>query len=264
MNPSGQYPNRYVAIGDSFTEGVGDDLPDGSVRGWADLVAGVLSEEWIRRDPAAASTGYANLAVRGKLLGQIIDDQLDAAIGLRPDLVTFAGGGNDMLRPRADATSLLRLIDLATARLVDTGATVLLFTGPDPCDRLPLGRRIRLTGDRLAAGVRTVAERRGALLVDLWQVSELRDPSFWAGDRLHLGAAGHHQVAGRVLDTLGVQRPAAWTAPAGSPEPQRRTARTELDFYWEYVGPWVRRRLTGTSSGDHRPPKRPVLGPIGW
>ncbi len=254
--------DRFVALGDSFTEGMGDPMPDGSVRGWADLVAGVLSQDWVRRDPAGERTGYANLAIRGKLLGPIIDEQLDPALALRPDLLTFAGGGNDMLRPRADLPSLLRLIDLTVARLVDSGATVVIFTGADPCDGLPLGARIRATGDRLAAGARVVAERRGALLVDLWPILELRDPRFWAPDRLHLNDLGHRQVAGRVLDTLHIERPAYWTAPAGSAQRPPRTARNELDFYWEYVGPWVRRRLTGTSSGDHRPPKRPVLAPI--
>ncbi|MET3803703.1 lysophospholipase L1-like esterase [Nakamurella sp. UYEF19] len=254
--------DRYVAMGDSFTEGVGDPLPDGSVRGWADLVGGVLSEDWLARDPAGESTGYANLAIRGKLLGPIIDEQLDAALDLHPDLVSFAGGGNDILRPRSDLPSLLRLVDLTVARLVDSGATVVVFTGADPCDGLPLGHRIRSTGDRLAAGARTVAERRGAVLVDLWPIEELRDPAYWAADRLHLNEIGHRQVAARVLDAIGVRRPAFWTTPAGSPVRVPRTARNELDFYWEYVGPWVRRRLTGTSSGDHRPPKRPVLAPL--
>lgn len=254
--------DRYVALGDSFTEGMGDPLPDGSVRGWADLVAGVLSEQWLERDPAGERTGYANLAIRGKLLGPIIDEQLDPALELEPDLITFAGGGNDMLRPRADLQQLIRLVDLAVARLADSGATVLIFTGADPCDGLPLGARIRATGDRLAAGARRVAERRGALLVDLWSVEELRDPRYWAADRLHLNDLGHRQVAARVLDTLRIRRPDIWSVPAGVPIPPARTARTELDFYWEYVGPWVRRRLTGTSSGDDRPPKRPVLGPL--
>ncbi len=256
------FPSRYVAVGDSFTEGVGDELTDGTVRGWADLVAGVLSAQWISTDPAGERTGYANLAVRGKLLGPIIDEQLDAALDLHPDLVTFAGGGNDMLRPRADLPSLLRLLDLAVARLSDSGARVLVFTGADPCDGLPFGARIRSTGDRLGVGVRKVAERRGALVVDLWPIEELRDPRYWAADRLHLNSIGHQQVAARVLDLLQIGRPAAWSVPVGSSEPLRRTAREELDFYWEYVGPWVRRRLTGTSSGDHRPPKRPVLAPM--
>jgi hypothetical protein len=167
-----------------------------------------------------------------------------------------------MLRPRADLPTLIRLVDLTVARLVDSGATVVMFTGADPCDGLPLGARIRATGDRLSAGARRVADRRGALLVDLWPVTELRDPRYWAADRLHLNELGHRQVAARVLDVLGIERPDFWTAPAGSPVPPPRTARTQLDFYWEYVGPWVRRRLTGTSSGDRRPPKRPVLAPM--
>ena len=260
--PNDVHPARYVAIGDSFTEGVGDERPDGTVRGWADLVAGVLSQEWIRTDPAGEHTGYANLAIRGKLLGPIIDEQLDPALELRPDLVSFAGGGNDMLRPRCDVPSLLRLVDLTAARLADSGARVVMFTGADPCDGLPLGARIRASGDRLAAGVRRIAGRRGAVLVDLWPIEELRDPRYWAPDRLHLSPVGHHQVAGRVLDAIGVGRPAGWTEPIDATAPPPRTARTELDFYWEYVGPWVRRRLTGTSSGDHRPPKRPALAPI--
>lgn len=256
------FPSRYVAVGDSFTEGVGDELPDGSVRGWADLVAGVLAQRWIGKDSVGGRTGYANLSVRGKLLSSIIDEQLDAALDLHPDLVTFAGGGNDMLRPRADLPSLLRLLDLAIARLADSGAKVLVFTGADPCDGLPFGARIRATGDRLGAGVRRIADRRGALVVDLWGVRELRDPRFWAPDRLHLNPIGHQQVAARVLDVLEIKHPASWSEPVGMPGPLPRTTRDELDFYREYVGPWVRRRLTGTSSGDHRPPKRPVLAPM--
>jgi len=254
--------DRYVALGDSFTEGVGDEMPDGSVRGWADLVAVVLSERWLRQDPAGERTGYANLAVRGKLLGAIIDEQLDPALDLHPDLITFAGGGNDMLRPRTDPLTLLRLIDLTVARMRDSGATVVMFTGADPCDGLPLGARIRAIGDRLAAGARTIADRRGAVLVDLWSIEELRQPAYWASDRLHLNQLGHQQVAGRVLDVLGLERPSLWTAPPGLSALSPRTARKELDFYWEYVGPWVRRRLTGTSSGDRHPPKRPVLAPF--
>ena len=255
-------PDRYVAMGDSFTEGVGDELPDGSVRGWADLVAGVLSGNWNQLDPAAQRTGYANLAIRGKLLAAIIDEQLEPALALRPDLITFSGGGNDMLRPRSDGPMLLRLIDLTVARLTDSGATVVVFTGADPCDGLPFGTRIRAGGDRLAAGVRTIATRRNALLVDLWPVIELRDPRYWSVDRLHLNSIGHHQVAGRVLDVLGLARPPGWTTPTSDPVPPPHSARTQLDFYSDYVGPWVRRRLTGTSSGDHRPPKRPALVPL--
>ena len=101
--------SSLVSIGDSFTEGVGDELPDGRVRGWADLVALGLAQ---------ASTepfGYANLAIRGRLLEPIVTEQLDAAIALAPSLISINGGGNDMLRPQftiaAVAERLLAAVD---------------------------------------------------------------------------------------------------------------------------------------------------------
>src|ERR1700683_5293149 len=81
----------FVAIGDSFTEGLNDPLPDGGFRGWADRVAAVLAE----RVPGFR---YANLAVRGKLLAEVIAEQLPSAIDMAPDLVSVAAGGNDVLR----------------------------------------------------------------------------------------------------------------------------------------------------------------------
>ncbi|MCC7127666.1 MAG: SGNH/GDSL hydrolase family protein, partial [Microbacteriaceae bacterium] len=93
-----QHPwSRYVAIGDSFTEGIGDPEPrsPGGNRGWADRVAEVLSA---KTDDFA----YANLAIRGRLLQQIFDEQVEPALELRPDLVTVSAGGNDILRPGSD------------------------------------------------------------------------------------------------------------------------------------------------------------------
>ena len=57
---------RYVAIGDSFTEGVGDEYPDGTPRGWADRLAEKLAEAryyreyvwpWVARRLTGRSTG---------------------------------------------------------------------------------------------------------------------------------------------------------------------------------------------------------------
>src|SRR5918993_3108352 len=85
---------RFVAIGDSFTEGVGDPEPasPNGVRGWADRVAEVLSQQ-------VDDFAYANLAVRGKLIAQIAAGQVEAALELKPDLISFAAGGNDVIRP---------------------------------------------------------------------------------------------------------------------------------------------------------------------
>lgn len=240
----------YVAVGDSFTEGLGDERPDGSLRGWADLVA------------EHAAQRYANLAVRGKLLGQIIDDQLEPALALKPELVTFAGGGNDLLRPRADVANLRRLFDLAIARFQDAGATVVVFTGADPSAHLPMKRMLRAHGEVFGTVAREVAARRGVRLVDLWPDPVLKDRRYWSADHLHLNTAGHHQVAARVLDALDLPRPTDWTTSAPAVPPAARPFMEQAEFYRDYVGPWVQRRLTGRSSGDHRAPKRPQLSPL--
>src|SRR4051812_19850076 len=105
----------FVAMGDSFTEGLNDAYPDGTYRGWADLVAARLAID------AGPDFGYANLAVRGKLLGQIIDDHLEPILAMSPALVSVAGGGNDSLRPRADPHSLVDKLDAVVGQLRSTG-----------------------------------------------------------------------------------------------------------------------------------------------
>src|SRR5918911_1267525 len=110
--------HRYVALGDSFTEGVGDPDParPNGLRGWADRVAEVLAGR------ADADFGYANLAIRGRKLPAIIEEQVEPALALRPDLVTIHGGGNDVLRPRVDLDALAQRYDDAVGRLIGSGA----------------------------------------------------------------------------------------------------------------------------------------------
>lgn len=148
-------------MGDSFTEGLEDELgPSGRHLGWADRVAAALAT----RD---GGLRYANLAVRGRLLDQVVDEQLPIALGLSPDLVTFHAGPNDVLRPRADVPAVLTRYDAAVASLRGTGVDTVLFTVIERAGGT--GRTAQRLADRFAAfnaGVRDVARRHGALLVD--------------------------------------------------------------------------------------------------
>lgn len=243
--------SSYVAIGDSFTEGVGDDLPDGRVRGWADLVALGL---------AAASTQpvtYANLAIRGRLLAPIVSGQLDAAIALAPALLSINGGGNDILRPRVSITAIADQLEAAVDRAVASGVHVLLVSGADPTRHIPLGSFVRARGEQLAASVRDRLPKEHVTFVDNWADSELGLLPYWSRDKLHLNPVGHARVAGNVLAALGV--PIADASTSGTPaEAHERTA-----AYWRrYVLPWIGRRLTGRSSGDDREPKIATLQPV--
>ncbi len=252
--------HRYVALGDSFTEGVGDHdetRPNG-VRGWADRVAEVLATR-------ADDFTYANLGVRGRKLGQVIAEQVEPAIALRPDLITLYAGANDVLRPRVDIDRLVAIYDAGIGRLITDGARLVLFTAYDTGGPNATGIFGALRG-RFAIYnelVREVADRHGATLVDFWRMRDLDDPRMWDVDRLHLSPAGHQRVAVAVLDALQIGhdlRPAHLDPLPTLTARERRAA----DIAWAktYLGPWVRRRLTGTSSGDEIDPRRPVPSPI--
>jgi len=252
----------YVALGDSFTEGL-DDLtaPDGGYRGWADRFAE-------RLDARQPGLRYANLAVRGKTLRQVADDQVPVAISLRPDLVSIAAGGNDMLRPGADPDTLAAEFDQVIVTLQQAGCPVLMFTGFDP--RFPVLRLIRGKVAAFNMHLRAIADRHQCHVVDLWSMHVLRDPRAWSADRLHLTADGHRRVALRTCEVLGVPVDEDWREPWPPLGQVRRTAAAgwlsarRMDARWArmHAAPWVGRRIRGRSSGDGIPPKRPQLLPF--
>jgi lysophospholipase L1-like esterase len=247
---------RFVAMGDSFTEGVGDDDPaaPNGVRGWADRTA-----EQLATDPGFR---YANLAIRGKLMGQVLAEQLEPALAMAPDLVTLYAGGNDLMRPKVDIDALMVAYEHAVTRIRATGARLVLFTGVDGVEDA-LFRKIRGRVAIYNEHVRGIAARHGALLVDMWAMRQLRDRRLWAPDRLHLNAFGHTEVARAVLDVLGVAHPLT-AADLGSPAVLSPAERRSQNLRWaqEHAVPWVRRRLRGESSGDTLAPKRPTLAPV--
>jgi lysophospholipase L1-like esterase len=252
-----QHPwSRYVAIGDSFTEGIGDAQPasPGGHRGWADRVAEVLSQG---NDDFA----YANLAVRGKLIRQIVAEQIEPALALHPDLITIAAGGNDVIRPGTDPDEIAARFDEAINRLSVDGATILLFTGVD-VGFSPVFRGLRGKVAIYNENLRYIAAKYDCVVADQWALREIQDTRMWAPDRLHLNALGHHTVARMVLAALNVPNDLEPQNPEPMPGVTWRQARTD-DLAWarEYLVPWVLRRIRHRSSGDHVLPKRPEAGP---
>ncbi|MCI1207197.1 MAG: SGNH/GDSL hydrolase family protein [Microbacteriaceae bacterium] len=247
---------RYVAVGDSFTEGVGDEDPllPGGVRGWADRVAEVLATQ----NPAFT---YANLAIRGKLIAPIVAGQVEHAVALQPDLITFCAGGNDILRPGTDPDDIAAQFDRALARLASTGARLVVFTGIDVGSR-PVFGLIRGKVAIYNENIRVSAARYGATVVDQWGMTFLQDPRMWAPDRLHFSALGHHNMAIQVLSALGIPNQLHPEQP--EPTPEHGWLPTTEDLHWarDYLWPWVVRRVRGASSGDGRHAKRPHPTPV--
>lgn len=246
----------FVALGDSFTEGLDDPDPAGAgFRGWADRLAGVLAAR-------QASFRYANLAVRGKVLGQVVAEQVPVAVASAPDLVSLCAGGNDIMRPSADPDRLGASMADAVAAVRTTGAQVLLFTGVDPRN-VPILRRTRPKVIVYNEHLRAIADWHGCALADLWSMGTLYDWRAWSEDRLHLSAAGHRLVAAYVAELLGVPDSADWREPWPVADPVHWIVRRREDVRWlrVHVLPWVARRVRGRSSGDGLPPKRPELTP---
>ncbi|MET8449348.1 SGNH/GDSL hydrolase family protein [Streptomyces sp. NPDC005209] len=247
--------SSLVAVGDSFTEGMSDLLPDGSYRGWADLLAARM---------AATTPGfrYANLAVRGKLIGQIVDEQVEVAAAMNADVITLVGGLNDTLRPKCDMGQVRGLLTEAVERLAPSCRQLVLMRSPGR--QGPVLERFRPRMEELFTHVEDLAQRHGALVVDLYGAPSLSDPRLWDVDRLHLTGEGHRRVAEAVWQTLGyAPEDTEWRTPMpATPRPGWATRRSaDVRFAREHLLPWIGRRLTGRSSGDGLPAKRPELLP---
>ncbi|WP_269821856.1 SGNH/GDSL hydrolase family protein [Nocardia asteroides] len=248
---------RFVAIGDSQTEGVGDPDESGGLRGWADRFADMLGGE-------APEFRYANLAIRGRRAGQIRAEQLAPALAMQPDLTAVLAGLNDLIRPRFDREALLAELAALIEPLRTAGSTVVTFTFPDigaiaPVLR-PLAGRIR----QFNADVRELAVRYEAVLVELEPVPVAAHRLLWAQDRLHLSPLGHEVVARAAAEALRVPgADGSWREPL-PPVRQRGGEQIVDELRWATVHmlPWLVRRARGISTGDRVTAKRPQLAPL--
>ncbi|WP_336215904.1 SGNH/GDSL hydrolase family protein [Nonomuraea sp. LPB2021202275-12-8] len=247
---------RYVALGDSQTEGVGDGDDHAGLRGWADR----LAEHLARHNPGLQ---YANLAVRGRLAGQVHAEQLAPALALHPDLATVFAGVNDLCRPRFDADEVVGHLEAMFAALTGQGARVVTLTFPDLTRIIPLARplssRIPAFNDR----IRDAARRHGVVVAETSDHPVVTDPRLWSPDRLHASPAGHQRIAAAVAHALALPgSDDSWTHPL--PLETASSARWHAELRWAaaFLGPWLGRRLRGRSSGDGRTAKRPSLLPL--
>ena len=252
----GETFRRFVAIGDSQTEGVGDaPNPDGSDRGWADRFAEALA----RGNPGLL---YANLAVRGRTAGQVRDDQLEPGLALEPDLVSVIAGMNDLIRPGFDLDEVLGILDDMERAFIGVGAVVMTITYPDPDGLGPLGGLIE---DRVRAfnqGIRETAAANGTRVLDLEPIKATADPRLWRPDRLHLNPDGHERMAQGMLSLVAPELvEQSWRAPlpASPVKGTKEAVMDEAEWFFRYLAPWIGRRITGRSSGDGRVAKRPSL-----
>lgn len=249
---------RYVALGDSTTEGMDDPRPDGTYRGWADRLAERLTQD----NPNLL---YANLAIRGRRTAQVREEQLGPALALDPDIATVVAGLNDLLRRRYDPDATAGDLEAMLSALKRQGATVLTFTLPDLASVVPLARIVRPRLHAYNEAIREIAHRTEAIVLDLAATPVTSDPRLWSVDRLHANTVGHTRIAAGFAQALGLEgTDDSWADPfpTAPRKPPHALIAAEAAWMKTYFTPWVVRRMRGRSSGDGRDPKRPQLGPV--
>ncbi|HZU46193.1 MAG TPA: SGNH/GDSL hydrolase family protein [Mycobacterium sp.] len=247
--------SRYVAIGDSQTEGLWDGDDSAGLIGFADRLAAAI-------DSLYPGLQYANLAVRGRRVREVLDDQLPQALAMHPDLITVCVGMNDVTRPGRSFDQALADLERLYARLVESGATVVTTTFPDIAKLLPVGRLLASRVARINDVIRAAAARYGFGLVDLYTAASMRDLDTWSFDRIHASTKGHMLFAAAAAEALNSPGSnhdwARSNCAAPQPSPGSR-AYAQLRWTQTLLLPWVWRRLRGRSSGDGRIPKRTRL-----
>ena len=250
----GRY-QRFVALGDSQTEGLWDYHSNGGLRGWADRLAETIAVY----NPHLL---YANLAVRGRRAGAIRREQLEHAVAMKPDLAAVIAGVNDVTNPGSEIEKVVEEIEAMYLALRNLGSTVISCTFPLPS--VGVARRLVPRLRALNATIRVAAARRGVVLVDLEAVPKAADLRLYCKDRVHLNPGGHARLAAAFESALSQDREQKWkdSLPDPLPSSRSRAAASEAIWLGRYIVPKLARLALGRSSGDGCQAKRPQLAPM--
>lgn len=250
--------SRYVAIGDSQTEGLWDGDDAAGVLGFADRLAAMINSLY-------PGLHYANLAIRGKRMGDVLREQVPQALAMRPDLITVCAGMNDVIQPGRSFGRALVELEHVYAALAESGATVVTTTFPNVARFLPLGRIVSARLNRINDAIIADADRYRFRLVDLYNAASMRNVDTWAIDRVHASTTGHILFAAAAAEALNLPESSHdWAKANGDPIRLSfpSSAYEQLRWAQDSFVPWIWRRLRGRSSSDGRSPKRPRLEPL--
>lgn len=247
---------RYVALGDSQTEGLHDGV-EGGLRGWADRFAMALAET------SSPGLEYANLAVRGCRARHVREHQLPAALALEPDLATVVVGMNDLLRHDYDEAAVVADVEETFAALRARGIAAATMTFPDIAQVLPVLRWLRPRQAALNARLVEAAARHEVAVLDLFPLTMSANRAMWSHDRIHGSALGHGRVAAGMAHLFGLPgSDPDWAVV--EPVAASRLAVVRDDARWvaTFVVPFLARQLLGRGPYAGAIPKRPAPLPV--
>ena len=248
---------RFVALGDSQTEGLndGDDLT--GVRGWADRFAQRLAET------TSPDLTYANLAVRGCRARHVLDEQLAAALALEPDLASVVVGMNDLLRHDYDLEAVVGQVEASFAALRATGCRVLTMSFPDVSLMLPVMGWLRPREVELNDRLGEAAARHDVDVLDLFSIGLTGDPAMWSHDRIHGSSLGHERIAAGMCELMGLPgSDHTWVEPTATSPGLLHVVRRDAWWLATFMVPFLTRQLRGRGPMADHGAKRPQLAPV--
>ena len=225
--------------------------------GWTDRLAHLLATDAAERGD---NFEYANIAIRGSKLEHIMEDQLEHALVLRPDLVTILAGSNNFFCNADTVIRLERIFRSGLQRLKIAGIHVVVANTINPC-HLRFFDPVRPNAERMSRMIERVAGELGFDVIDVYGMSELEHLEFWHQDMVHFSEIGHTQIANAAAAILSTH--ARYTTRDYKPSfaTDRPLAETVTWFLRDVV-PFIERRLRRTSSGVGIAAKLPALVPL--
>ncbi|MFB5249265.1 SGNH/GDSL hydrolase family protein [Bacillus mycoides] len=191
---------RFVAIGDSFTEGIGDEVEGIALKSWVDHFVQLCVDD----------LKYANFAKRGLVTKEIRSQQLEKALTFNPDLVSLIAGANDVLKGRWNHHTYKNDMEFMIDTLSKTDADIIIANLPDFTVRLPFSSEKKqvLKEQLLEANEVILSLSREYELhhVDFWNHHLVNDNTLWSTDLIHPNSKGYVKVAELIFSSLPVQK----------------------------------------------------------
>lgn len=189
---------RFVAIGDSFTEGIGDEVEGIALKSWVDHFVQLCVND----------IEYANFAKRGLVTKEIRSQQLEKALTFNPDLVSLIAGANDVLKGRWNHYAYKEDMKCMIDTLSETGADIMIANLPDFTVRLPFSTEKKqvLKEQLLEANEVILSLSREHQLhhIDFWNHQLVNDNTLWSKDFIHPNSKGYVKVAELIFSSLPV------------------------------------------------------------
>lgn len=191
---------RFVAIGDSFTEGIGDEVEGIALKSWVDHFVQLCEND----------LNYANFAKRGLVTKEIRSQQLEKALSFNPDLVSLIAGANDVLKGRWNHHAYKNDMEFMIDTLSKTGANIIIANLPDFTVRLPLAsEKKQVVKEQLLEAnevILSLSREYKLHHVDFWNHHLVNDNTLWSNDLIHPNSKGYVKVAELIFSSLPVQK----------------------------------------------------------